>query len=182
MLLLAGLMQFENFMIGTFRNGEVSIYDASGAQAKLWGGHQEGASSLCARSYFALTSITDHDMKLLLLLVHAIDCLCFEYFFSMVPPQVGFNNLKAVIFASTKPHVSYHLLTVPVVHLLASRFSQIFNRQPMGEHTSNTAVQLMMHPVANKPMLLCGQTLGPLGDRSFFEDFYNWRMEKESKP
>jgi len=61
-------MQFENFMIGTFRNGEVSIYDASGAQ--------------------------------------------------------------------------------------------IFNRQPMGEHTSNTAVQLMMHPVANKPMLLCGQTLG----------------------
>ena len=75
MLLLAGLMQFENFMIGTFRNGEVSIYDASGAQAKFWGGHQEGASSLCARSYFALTSITDHYMKLLLLLVRAIDCL-----------------------------------------------------------------------------------------------------------
>lgn len=36
----------------------------------------------------------------------------------------------------------------------------------MGEHTSNTAVQLMMHPVAQKPMLLCGQTLGSLGDRN----------------
>lgn len=52
----------------------------------------------------------------------------------------------------------------------------------MGEHTSNTAVQLMMHPVANKPMLLCGQTLGSLGDRRFcLRTFYNWRMEKESK-
>ena len=37
-LVLAGLMQFENFMIGTFRNGEVSIYDASGAQAQSWVG------------------------------------------------------------------------------------------------------------------------------------------------
>ncbi|CAJ1407861.1 unnamed protein product [Effrenium voratum] len=37
---------------------------------------------------------------------------------------------------------------------------QIFHRPPMGEHTSNTAVELMMHPTANKPMLLCGQLYG----------------------
>ena len=48
MLLLAGLMQFENFMIGTFRNGEVSIYDASGAQATIMGGTPgRGQPSLC---------------------------------------------------------------------------------------------------------------------------------------
>merc|ERR1740121_2302326 len=29
-----------------------------------------------------------------------------------------------------------------------------------GEHTSNTAVEIMMHPVANKPILLCGQQFG----------------------
>jgi len=38
--------------------------------------------------------------------------------------------------------------------------SQIFNRPPMGEHTSNTAVEVMMHPSTQKPMLLCGQVQG----------------------
>mmetsp|Transcript_72624 Transcript_72624/g.117089 ORF Transcript_72624/g.117089 Transcript_72624/m.117089 type:complete len:413 (+) Transcript_72624:107-1345(+) len=38
--------------------------------------------------------------------------------------------------------------------------SPIFQRPPMGEHTSNTAVELMMHPLTNKAMLLCGQQLG----------------------
>eukprot|EP00931_Biecheleriopsis_adriatica_P110665 TRINITY_DN84957_c0_g1_i1.p1 TRINITY_DN84957_c0_g1~~TRINITY_DN84957_c0_g1_i1.p1 ORF type:complete len:403 (-),score=80.74 TRINITY_DN84957_c0_g1_i1:11-1219(-) len=38
--------------------------------------------------------------------------------------------------------------------------SPVFKRPPMGEHQSNTAVELMMHPIANKPMLLCGQQFG----------------------
>lgn len=38
--------------------------------------------------------------------------------------------------------------------------SEIFSRQPAGEHTSNTAVEMMMHPIENKPMVLCGQQFG----------------------
>ncbi len=49
-------------MIGTFRNGEVSIYDASGAQAQSWvDNDHEGASSLGARSYCALTCFNQHN-------------------------------------------------------------------------------------------------------------------------
>jgi len=38
--------------------------------------------------------------------------------------------------------------------------SEAFYHPSVGEHTSNTAVELMMHPLENKPMLLCGQVLG----------------------
>jgi len=37
---------------------------------------------------------------------------------------------------------------------------QIHLHPPQGEHTSNTAVEMMMHPFENKPMLLCGQEFG----------------------
>lgn len=140
-----------------------------------WGGHQEGASRLCARSYFALTSITDHYMNLLLLLVHAIDCLCSEYFLAWFPTS-WFQQSQGGDFCINKtrcfPPPAYCTRCSP-----ACLAWQIFNRQPMGEHTSNTAVQLMMHPVANKPMLLCGQTLGFLGDRNL-SGFLQRRMEQ----
>lgn len=35
-----------------------------------------------------------------------------------------------------------------------------YNHASAGDHTTNTASTLMMHPTENKPMLLCGQTLG----------------------
>lgn len=38
--------------------------------------------------------------------------------------------------------------------------AQTYLHPPQGEHTTNTAVELMMHPFANKPMLLCGQEFG----------------------
>mmetsp|Transcript_17144 Transcript_17144/g.36806 ORF Transcript_17144/g.36806 Transcript_17144/m.36806 type:complete len:380 (+) Transcript_17144:171-1310(+) len=38
--------------------------------------------------------------------------------------------------------------------------NETFNFPSRGEHTSNTAVGLMTHPVANKPMLMCGQQFG----------------------
>jgi len=38
--------------------------------------------------------------------------------------------------------------------------SQTYLHPPQGEHTTNTAVALMTHPFANKPMLLCGQQYG----------------------
>jgi len=37
---------------------------------------------------------------------------------------------------------------------------EIFSRPPMGEHQSNTAVEVMLHPTTQKPMLLCGQQFG----------------------
>eukprot|EP00933_Yihiella_yeosuensis_P055313 TRINITY_DN54044_c0_g1_i1.p1 TRINITY_DN54044_c0_g1~~TRINITY_DN54044_c0_g1_i1.p1 ORF type:complete len:392 (+),score=51.01 TRINITY_DN54044_c0_g1_i1:80-1255(+) len=46
------------------------------------------------------------------------------------------------------------------VKIYDSSGGEIFSRPPMGEHTSNTAVELMTHPIANKPMLLCGQQYG----------------------
>jgi len=38
--------------------------------------------------------------------------------------------------------------------------NETFNFPARGEHRSNTAVELMMHPIANKPMILCGQQFG----------------------
>jgi len=38
--------------------------------------------------------------------------------------------------------------------------NQTFHLPSRGEHTSNTAVEFMMHPLLNKPMLLCGQQFG----------------------
>lgn len=38
--------------------------------------------------------------------------------------------------------------------------AESFTLPSRGEHTSNTAVQMMTHPVGNKPMLLCGQQYG----------------------
>ncbi|CAE7246566.1 ZFWD3 [Symbiodinium natans] len=38
--------------------------------------------------------------------------------------------------------------------------SQVFRRHAMGEHASNTAVELMLHPATQKPLLLCGQVQG----------------------
>merc|ERR1719199_416388 len=38
--------------------------------------------------------------------------------------------------------------------------NETYMHPPRGEHNTNTAVELMMHPVANKPMLLCGQQFG----------------------
>lgn len=38
--------------------------------------------------------------------------------------------------------------------------TETFNLPSRGEHTSNTAVELMTHPIANKPILLCGQQYG----------------------
>lgn len=37
---------------------------------------------------------------------------------------------------------------------------QAYHHPSSGEHTSNTAVEVMMHPTLNKPMLLCGQVYG----------------------
>lgn len=37
---------------------------------------------------------------------------------------------------------------------------ETFSQPPRGDHTTNTAVELMMHPTANKAMLLCGQEFG----------------------
>lgn len=37
---------------------------------------------------------------------------------------------------------------------------EAFNHPAVGDHTSNTAIEIMMHPTANKAMLLCGQVLG----------------------
>lgn len=38
--------------------------------------------------------------------------------------------------------------------------AQTYLHPSRGEHTSNTAVEMMMHPFENKPMLLCGQEFG----------------------
>lgn len=38
--------------------------------------------------------------------------------------------------------------------------NQVLSHPSVGEHQSNTAVELMMHPYANKLMLLCGQQFG----------------------
>lgn len=37
---------------------------------------------------------------------------------------------------------------------------QVHVHPPQGEHTSNTAVEVMTHPITQKPMLLCGQQFG----------------------
>mmetsp|Transcript_33886 Transcript_33886/g.79238 ORF Transcript_33886/g.79238 Transcript_33886/m.79238 type:complete len:397 (-) Transcript_33886:174-1364(-) len=37
---------------------------------------------------------------------------------------------------------------------------QVYKHPAQGEHTSNTALELMVHPIAQKPMLLCGQQFG----------------------
>jgi len=37
---------------------------------------------------------------------------------------------------------------------------QVYHHPSRGEHTSNTSVELMIHPIAQKPMLLCGQCYG----------------------
>lgn len=38
--------------------------------------------------------------------------------------------------------------------------TETFNLPSRGEHTSNTACELIAHPATNKPMLLCGQQYG----------------------
>jgi len=38
--------------------------------------------------------------------------------------------------------------------------TETFNLPSRGEHTSNIAIEVMMHPIAGKPMLLCGQQYG----------------------
>jgi len=38
--------------------------------------------------------------------------------------------------------------------------TQAYHHPSRGEHTSNTAVEVMMHPMENKPVLLCGQQFG----------------------
>merc|ERR1719401_721914 len=38
--------------------------------------------------------------------------------------------------------------------------SEKFVHPAVGEHTSNTSAALMMHPLENKQMLLCGQKFG----------------------
>mmetsp|Transcript_102724 Transcript_102724/g.257556 ORF Transcript_102724/g.257556 Transcript_102724/m.257556 type:complete len:408 (-) Transcript_102724:31-1254(-) len=38
--------------------------------------------------------------------------------------------------------------------------NQTFHLPSRGEHTSNVSVECMMHPIANKPMILCGQQYG----------------------
>lgn len=38
--------------------------------------------------------------------------------------------------------------------------AQTYLHPPTGEHTTNTAVEIMTHPYENKPMLLCGQQFG----------------------
>lgn len=46
------------------------------------------------------------------------------------------------------------------VKIFGSSGSEVFASPAKGEHQSNTAVELMMHPIDNKPMLLCGQQFG----------------------
>ncbi|CAE7474023.1 ZFWD3 [Symbiodinium sp. CCMP2456] len=46
------------------------------------------------------------------------------------------------------------------VNIYDASGSQIFHRPPSGEHVSNTALELMVHPSTQKPLLLCGQVQG----------------------
>lgn len=46
------------------------------------------------------------------------------------------------------------------VKIFDSAGAQTYLHTQKGEHTTNTAVEMMMHPFENKPMLLCGQEFG----------------------
>lgn len=47
-----------------------------------------------------------------------------------------------------------------VVKVFDAGGKEQFSHGPVGEHTTNTAVTIMRHPVAGKMLLLCGQELG----------------------
>mmetsp|Transcript_24154 Transcript_24154/g.54604 ORF Transcript_24154/g.54604 Transcript_24154/m.54604 type:complete len:407 (+) Transcript_24154:240-1460(+) len=46
------------------------------------------------------------------------------------------------------------------VKIYDSAGAETYHHPSRGDHTSNTAMEIMMHPTESKPMLLCGQTQG----------------------